>query len=129
MLLNLTLCIFVAVVFLCAVLEYPPLQKRHPYSPKCDIDIDFETLGNGQTGRSCLMGGPAPPYKNPEANAEMASRNRQRHKRQARRRLRVDTEPARRRGERTLRLILKPVLVLNNTQRLGFRGGLVRVKY
>ena len=58
--LNLTLYIFVVVVFLCAMLEYPPLQTRHPYSPKCDIDIDFETLGDGQTGRSCLMGGPAP---------------------------------------------------------------------
>ena len=127
--LNLTLYIFVVVVFLCAMLKYPPLQKRHPYSPKCDIDIDFETLGNGQTGRSCLMGGPAPPYKNPEANAEMASRNRERHKRQARRRLEpIQKQPG---GEERglYRLILKPVLVLNNTQRLGFRGGLVRVNY
>ena len=74
------------------------------------------------------MGGPASPIK-PGSKRRNGKQEQRETQAAGTASAGVDTETARRRGERTLRLILKPVLVPNNTQRLGFRGGLVRVNY
>ena len=80
------------------MLEYPPPAERHPYNPN-DIDIGFETLSDRQAGRSCLIGDTRFPYKNPEANAEMRERNRERQQADTTP-AGVDTRTTRLRGER-----------------------------